>query len=129
MNHTNCQFRDKHTVGGIVFYKHAFLVLNMSYEHLFEVFMHLYFLTTAKYTDVIYIFCDKKMKILLNLTSVDKVPFHQLWAISKCNLVLLSVFLCKLTSLKQSVTWTVPPKVSFRYYFVGCLKVLFSHKA
>ena len=26
MNHTNCQFRDKHTVGGIVFYKHAFLV-------------------------------------------------------------------------------------------------------
>ena len=27
MNHTNCQFRDKHTVGGIVFYKHAFLVL------------------------------------------------------------------------------------------------------
>ena len=28
MNHTNCQFRDKHTVGGIVFYKHAFLVSN-----------------------------------------------------------------------------------------------------
>ena len=27
MNHTSCQFRDKHTVGGIVFYKHAFLVL------------------------------------------------------------------------------------------------------
>ena len=27
MNHTNCQFRDKHTVGGIVFYKHAFLVM------------------------------------------------------------------------------------------------------
>ena len=26
MNHTSCQFRDKHTVGGIVFYKHAFLV-------------------------------------------------------------------------------------------------------
>ena len=26
MNHTDCQFRDKHTVGGIVFYKHAFLV-------------------------------------------------------------------------------------------------------
>ena len=26
MNPTNCQFRDKHTVGGIVFYKHAFLV-------------------------------------------------------------------------------------------------------
>ena len=26
MNHTNCQFRDKHTVGGIVFYKHSFLV-------------------------------------------------------------------------------------------------------
>ena len=26
MNHTNCQFKDKHTVGGIVFYKHAFLV-------------------------------------------------------------------------------------------------------
>ena len=26
MNHTGCQFRDKHTVGGIVFYKHAFLV-------------------------------------------------------------------------------------------------------
>ena len=26
MNHTNCQFRDKRTVGGIVFYKHAFLV-------------------------------------------------------------------------------------------------------
>ena len=28
MNHTSCQFRDKHTVGGIVFYKHAFLVYN-----------------------------------------------------------------------------------------------------
>ena len=27
MNHTSCQFRDKHTVGGIVFYKHAFLVI------------------------------------------------------------------------------------------------------
>ena len=27
MVHTNCQFRDKHTVGGIVFYKNAFLVL------------------------------------------------------------------------------------------------------
>ena len=27
MNHTNCQFRDKHTVGVIVFYKHAFLVI------------------------------------------------------------------------------------------------------
>ena len=27
MVHTNCQFRGKHTVGGIVFYKHAFLVL------------------------------------------------------------------------------------------------------
>ena len=27
MNHTSCQFRDKHTVGGIVFYKHEFLVL------------------------------------------------------------------------------------------------------
>ena len=26
MNNTSCQFRDKHTVGGIVFYKHAFLV-------------------------------------------------------------------------------------------------------
>ena len=26
LNHTNCQIRDKHTVGGIVFYKHAFLV-------------------------------------------------------------------------------------------------------
>ena len=26
MNHASCQFRDKHTVGGIVFYKHAFLV-------------------------------------------------------------------------------------------------------
>ena len=26
MVHTNCQFRDKHTVGVIVFYKHAFLV-------------------------------------------------------------------------------------------------------
>ena len=26
MNHTSCPFRDKHTVGGIVFYKHAFLV-------------------------------------------------------------------------------------------------------
>ena len=26
MNHTSCQFRDKFTVGGIVFYKHAFLV-------------------------------------------------------------------------------------------------------
>ena len=26
MVHTNCQFRDKHTVGDIVFYKHAFLV-------------------------------------------------------------------------------------------------------
>ena len=29
MNHTNCQFRHKHTVGGIVFYKHAFLVFNL----------------------------------------------------------------------------------------------------
>ena len=27
MVHTNCQFRDKHAVGGIVFYKHAFLVV------------------------------------------------------------------------------------------------------
>ena len=26
MVQTNCHFRDKHTVGGIVFYKHAFLV-------------------------------------------------------------------------------------------------------
>ena len=26
MNQTSCQFRDKHTVGGIVFYKHTFLV-------------------------------------------------------------------------------------------------------
>ena len=26
MNHTSWQFRGKHTVGGIVFYKHAFLV-------------------------------------------------------------------------------------------------------
>ena len=25
-NHTSCQFRGKHTVGGIVFYKHTFLV-------------------------------------------------------------------------------------------------------
>ena len=30
MNHTSCQFRDKHTVGGIVFYKHAFLVFFFS---------------------------------------------------------------------------------------------------
>ena len=30
MNHTNCKFRDKHTVGGIVFYKHAFLVFYYS---------------------------------------------------------------------------------------------------
>ena len=29
MNHTSCQFRDKHTVGGIVFYKHAFLVISL----------------------------------------------------------------------------------------------------
>ena len=37
MNHTGCRFRDKHTVGGIVFYKHAFLVIsrlpdNVSFE-------------------------------------------------------------------------------------------------
>ena len=37
MNHTSCQFRDKHTVGGIVFYKHAFLVQIMSeYDQTFE---------------------------------------------------------------------------------------------
>ena len=30
MNHTGCQFRDKYTVGGIVFYKHAFLVYSVS---------------------------------------------------------------------------------------------------
>ena len=32
MVHTNCQFRDKHTVGGIVFYKHAFLVFFKLYK-------------------------------------------------------------------------------------------------
>ena len=31
MNHTSCQFRGNHTVGGIVFYKHAFLVLFVFY--------------------------------------------------------------------------------------------------
>ena len=37
MVHTNCQFRDKHTVGGIVFYKHAFLVQIMSeYDQTFD---------------------------------------------------------------------------------------------
>ena len=34
MNHTSCQFRDKHTVGGIVFYKHAFLVFSYFCPHL-----------------------------------------------------------------------------------------------
>ena len=37
MNHTNYQFRDKHTVGGIVFYKHAFLVLIVLLARLHEV--------------------------------------------------------------------------------------------
>ena len=32
MVHTNCQFRGKHTVGGIVFYKHAFLVFNKNLD-------------------------------------------------------------------------------------------------
>ena len=39
MNHTSCQFRDKHTVGGIVFYKHAFLViLQYNMFHILENF-------------------------------------------------------------------------------------------
>ena len=29
MNHINCQVSGKHTVGGIVFYKHLFLVFNL----------------------------------------------------------------------------------------------------
>ena len=37
MNHTICQFRDKHTVGGIVFYKHAFLVLQKLHGLVVEV--------------------------------------------------------------------------------------------
>ena len=34
MNHTSCHFSDKHTVGGIVFYKHAFLVSIVSLREL-----------------------------------------------------------------------------------------------
>ena len=48
MNHTNCQFRDKHTVEGIVFYKHAFLVYFYFFAaaaaaHIEEPFWFLYF--------------------------------------------------------------------------------------
>ena len=62
MNHTGCRFRDKHTVGGIVFYKHAFLVLiceGFSYDiaHLYMYVVSLMFFVLVVFNYVLLYSC------------------------------------------------------------------------